>query len=150
MKVISENKRIKFDYEIIETLEAGIVLQGWEVKSIKDHKITIENSFIKNKGNELFLINAIVQKYKYGYTSVQQIEDRERKLLLNSKQIKHIIGTINNPGNSAVAFKVINKNGLIKLVVALVKGKKKYDKRNKLKEKDLKRRIDIERKNYNL
>jgi SsrA-binding protein len=148
-KVISSNKKVLFDYDIIDKLEAGIILQGWEVKSVKAGHINIKGGFIKEKDGEIFLINSGVSTWKFSSPKTKEAENRVKKLLLNKKEIGKIVENIKVPGLTVVPFEVIiNDKGLIKVIIAIAKGRKKFDKREKLKEKDLMRRVNEDRKKY--
>ena len=142
MKVLSTNKRAGFDYEFIEKYEAGLVLKGPEVKSIKNGKVSLRESFVTIKGNELYLTNANVAKYKYAGSELAYNPTRPRKLLLRKDQIKSLIGKSKTMGLTLVPVRVYTKSRLIKLEFALAKGKKKYDKRSNIAKRDTKRKID--------
>jgi SsrA-binding protein len=150
MKIIASNKKAYFNFEIIEVFEAGIILEGWEVKSVKANKIDIGSAYIKERAGELFLVNSNIPTWKYGFEKEKNTQQRDRKLLLHKNQIRKIVSSLKEKGVTIVPLEVYQSDsGLIKVTVALARGKKKYDKRSKLKEKDLKRRVEIERKKYN-
>ena len=133
------NKRAKFDYEIIETFNAGIVLAGTEIKSIRLGKANITESFCEFSNNELFAINTYIEEYTFGNQFNHKARS-ERKLLLKKKELKGLLKSVQAKGLTIVPLKLFtNEKGLAKLVVALAKGKKQYDKRESLKEKDDKR-----------
>jgi SsrA-binding protein len=151
MKILTSNKKAYFNFDILDKLEAGIILEGWEVKSIKQGRMSLDSSYIKEEKGGFFLINSKVPKYKFSDASVNMVEDRQRKLLLNKREIISLNSQSKQEGATIVPLEIIqNDKGLIKVIVALVKGRKKFDKRNVLKEKDMKRRIDTERKKYNV
>ena len=137
-----KNKRASFDYELLETFEAGIVLTGTEIKSIRLGKISLVDTYcIMNRG-ELWVKNMNISEYFYG-TYNNHESRRERKLLLTKKELQKINRLSKDTGFTIVPVKLfINEKGLAKLVVAIAKGKKSYDKRQTLKEKDDKREID--------
>ena len=149
-KLISSNKKVLFDYDIIDKFEAGIILQGWEVKSVKAGHFNIKGSFVKENNNEIFLMNSGIPAWKFSLQRSKDEENRPRKLLLNKGEIKKVIENTKIPGLTAVPFEVIiSDNGLVKIIIAVVRGRKKYDKREKLKAKDLVRRVAEDRKKYN-
>ncbi|EHR34705.1 SsrA-binding protein SmpB [Helcococcus kunzii] len=143
IKTLARNKRAKHDYHIEEYFEAGLVLEGNEVKSIKDQKVSINESFCQIRNGEAFIVNMHVTPYEYGQGGFsKQDPTRTRKLLLNKKELKKINGKITEKGYSFIPFELKEVKGLIKLDVAIGKGKKLYDKREDLKLKDDKRRIE--------
>jgi len=145
MKIHATNKIAYFDYSILEEIEAGIVLRGWEVKSIKAGNVSVKESYVKFHKGEVYLTGMHVTKWKQAGKEVNMDEEREKKLLLSKKEIEKMIGVQQRQGYSVLALKVYsNKEGKIKVLLGLGKGKKKYDKRAKLKEKDQKRQIDRE------
>ena len=136
------NKRAKFDYEIIETYTAGIVLSGTEIKSIRLGKANITESFCEFHEGELFVINSTIEEYLYG-THYNHKTKSERKLLLNKKELKKLNKDSENKGLTIVPLRLFtNEKGLAKLEIALCRGKKNYDKRESLKEQDTKRDLD--------
>jgi len=141
MPVLSINKRANFDYNILETWDAGIELKGHEVKAIKDGLISLKEAYIAPKGDELFLINANVSLYK----KAGQIKDykptRSRRLLLKKNDIARIIGLKSAGGLTIIPLKVYTKHHWIKLEIGLGKGKKKYDKREAIKKREITREI---------
>ena len=142
------NKKAKFEYEFLDKYTAGIVLQGTEIKSIREGKARIAESFCQFKEGELFVINMNVDIYTHG--SVYNHEPkRERKLLLNKKELKKLEKKINENGLAIVPTKLfINDNGHAKLNIALGKGKKMHDKRQDLKSKDAQRSMDRAKKTF--
>ena len=137
-----KNKRATFDYEVIETFEAGIVLTGTEIKSIRMSKASLVDTFCLVEHGEVWVKNMYVGEYFYG-TYNNHSSRRDRKLLLNKKEIRKIDTAIRNSGFTVVPHRlVINDKGLAKLVIAIAKGKKEYDKRESIKERDDKREID--------
>ncbi|WP_246942551.1 SsrA-binding protein SmpB [Bacillus pinisoli] len=141
-KVVAQNKKANHDYFIEETYEAGIVLQGTEIKSIRAGKINLRDSFARIQKGEVFLYNAHVSPYEQG-NRFNHEPLRTRKLLLHKKQIAKLIGETKEAGVTLVPLKVYLKNGFAKVLIGLGKGKKNYDKREDLKKKEAKR--DIER-----
>lgn len=147
MKVIAKNKKAKHDYSFEDYFEAGIVLEGNEVKSIKDGKVSIKESFCQVRNNEVFIIGMHVTPYEFGGGFSKQDPIRTRKLLLNKNEIKKINSKVVEKGYALVPLEVKEVRGLVKLDIGIGKGKKLYDKRQDLKEKDDKRRIDRTLKN---
>ena len=134
--IIQENRQARHDYQIIETFEAGLVLTGSEVKSLRDKKIQFKDSYIAFKGFEAFLQNAHIAEYKASSYNNHHPE-RLRKLLLNKIEIKKIYGAQREKGLTCVPLKIYFKNGRVKLEIALVKGKKDHDKRESIKKRDV-------------
>ena len=146
IKVICNNKKAYHNYFISDTYEAGIVLLGSEVKSVRNGGISINDSFITIKNNEVWLKNAFIKPYEKT-TSFVPDQSRSRKLLLNAGEIDKLTKQVIVKGNSLVPLKVYFKNGLVKVEIGLGKGKKLYDKREVLKNKDVSRMLDRELKN---
>ncbi len=144
MKIFSENKKALFDYEVLEKFEAGLVLFGQEVKSIKTGHINLSGTYVALRGEEPYLVGIRVPPYQPNNAGADYNETRERKLLLNKKEINYLIGKTKTKGFSLIPLKIYEKNGRIKLEFALSKGKKKYDKKEKLKKKDINREVDRE------
>ncbi|MBR1890823.1 MAG: SsrA-binding protein SmpB [Clostridia bacterium] len=143
MKVISNNKKAFFDFFVSDLVEAGIVLEGCEVKSVRDGGASLTDSFVIVKNGEMFLKNAYIKPYEKT-SSFKPDERRTRKLLLNKSEILKFERMSKEKGFSIVATKLfINERGKVKVEIGLAKGKKLYDKRQTLKEKVIKR--DIER-----
>lgn len=142
------NKKAKFNYELLESFDAGIKLQGTEIKSIRMGKASIAESFCEVKDGEVYIVNMHIDEYAWGTHYNHKIK-RDRKLLLTKNEIKKLEKQTQDLGTTIVpTLLYINKKGLAKLRISLAKGKKLYDKRNSLKEKDLKRDIDRIQKNF--
>ena len=142
------NKRARFDYEILDKYTAGIVLTGTEIKSIRLGKASIAESFCEFHNLELFLINATIEEYLYG-THYNHKAKSERKLLLNKRELKKLHKDSENKGLTIVPLRLFtNEKGLAKIEIAICRGKKNYDKRETLKEKDTKREIDRIKKSF--
>ena len=133
-----KNKKVYFNYYIEEEYESGIVLSGTEIKSIRKGSIDIKDSYIRIKNNEAYVINMYIAKYEVG-EFYNHDEYRERKLLLHKKEIKKLKDRISIEGYTLIPLKVYLKKGYAKLLIGVCKGKKIYDKRKAIKEKDLKR-----------
>ncbi|HMI08729.1 MAG TPA: SsrA-binding protein SmpB [Flavobacterium sp.] len=143
------NKRARFDYEIIETYTAGIVLTGTEIKSIRLGKAQITESFCEfNTESELFAINTSIEEYAFG-NQFNHKARTERKLLLNRRELKGLHRSVQTKGLTIIPLKLFtNEKGMAKLEIGLCKGKKTYDKRESLKEQDTKRDLDRIKKAY--
>ena len=143
-----QNKKAKFDYEIIDTYTAGIVLTGTEIKSIRLGKAQIAESFCEFNNNELFAINTYIEEYAFG-NQFNHKSRSERKLLLNRRELKKLERDVEVKGLTIIPLKLFtNEKGIAKLEIGLCRGKKTYDKRESLKEQDTKRDIDRIKKSY--
>ncbi len=140
-KVIAQNKKASHDFFIEETIEAGIVLKGTEIKSIRAGRVNLKDSFARVEHGEVFLHNMHISPYEQG-NRYNHEPTRTRKLLLHRKQINKFIGETQQSGYSLVPIKLYLKNGVAKILIGLGKGKKKYDKREDLKQKQAKRDVD--------
>ncbi len=142
------NKRARFDYEILERYTAGIVLTGSEIKSIRLGKASIAESFCEFQGHELFAINTNIEEYAYS-RSFSHAPKSERKLLLNKKELKSLQKSVQNKGLTIIPLKLFtNEKGIAKLEIGLCRGKKNYDKRETMKERDTKRDLDRLKRDY--
>ncbi|MET1032104.1 SsrA-binding protein SmpB [Domibacillus tundrae] len=140
-KVLAQNKKARHDYFIEETYEAGLVLLGTEIKAIRAGRVNLKDSFARIRNGELFVHNMHISPYEQG--NIHNHEPlRTRKLLLHRKQINTLIGETKEAGYSIVPLKLYLKDGYAKLVIGLARGKKKYDKREDLKQKEAKRDMD--------
>ena len=135
LKIITINRKASFDYFFKDTIEAGIVLKGSEIKSVRSGKINIAESYATEKEGEIYLVNSHIPIYKQASFSNHNPYS-ERKLLLNRKEINKLIGKINEDGFSLVPTKMYFKKGKAKIEIAVAKGKKQYDKRYSKKTKD--------------
>ncbi|MBU8880907.1 SsrA-binding protein SmpB [Bacillus sp. FJAT-29790] len=140
-KMIAQNKKAYHDYSIEETYEAGIVLQGTEIKSIRGGRVNLKDSYARIQSGEVFLIGMHISPYEQG-NRYNHDPLRERKLLLHNKEISKLIGDTKEIGYSLVPLKLYLKNGYAKVLIGLAKGKKKYDKREDLKKKEAKREVE--------
>ncbi len=138
--VIQDNKKARFDYEILETYEAGIVLTGSEVKSLRDKSVQLKDSYISFIKDEAYLQNAHISPYKASSYNNHSPE-RLRKLLLHKEELQKIFGKIKEKGLSCVPLKIFFKKGLVKLDIALVRGKKLHDKRETIKNREAAKRL---------
>lgn len=139
MGILIQNKDIFRNYEILEKFEAGISLYGFEVKAIFSGKGSLKGSYVSKKGNELYLLNFYLPPYQENNLFKNYDPFRPRKLLLKKKEINYLINKLKTKGLTIVPTKIYNKNNLIKIEIALVRGLKKYEKREKLREKDYQR-----------
>jgi len=138
-----KNKRATFDYELLETFTAGIVLTGTEIKSIRLGKVSLVDTYCLVERKELWVKNMYIAEYFYG-TYNNHSTRRDRKLLLNKKEIRKIDLTAKNSGFTVIPVRLfMNERGLVKLVIAIAKGKKEYDKRNAIRERDDKREMKL-------
>ena len=143
------NKRARFDYEIIETYTAGIVLAGTEIKSIRLGKANITESFCEFSNLELFAINTYIEEYAFGNQFNHKARS-ERKLLLHKKELKTLFKSVQAKGLTIIPLKLhTNEKGMAKLDIGLCRGKKTYDKRESLKQNDTKRELDRIKKSFN-
>lgn len=134
------NRKATHDYEILETFEAGIALKGTEIKSIRDHGATLQESYITIKKQEAWLVGCNIAAYKFGNVHNHE-ERRERKLLLHKRELVQLQTAIQEKGLTIIPLAMYLKDGRIKLRIAIAKGKKAIDKRASLKEKDEKKRV---------
>ena len=135
LKIICLNRKASFNYFFIELIEAGIVLKGSEIKSIREGKVNIAESYAVEKDGEIVLLNSHIPAYKQASYSNHNPTD-ERKLLLNKREINKLIGKINREGLTLVPTKMYFKKGKAKIEIAVAKGKKQYDKRATKKNRD--------------
>ena len=145
-----KNKKARFHYEILDKFTAGIVLSGTEIKSIRESKASISESFCEfNDRGELFIINMQIDEYSHA-SHYNHKPKAERKLLLNKRELKKMQKEVNTSGKAIVPLKLfLNERGLAKLNIALAKGKKLYDKRESMKDRDNKRDLDRIKKDFN-
>ena len=142
------NKRARFDYEILDKYTAGIVLTGTEIKSIRLGKASIAESFCEFNNGELFVINSNIEEYLFG-THYNHKAKSERKLLLNKKELRKLEKDSENKGLTIVPLRLFtNEKGLAKLEIALCRGKKNFDKRETMKDRDTKRDLDRIKKSF--
>jgi len=136
MKIIATNKRANYDYEISLKFDVGLVLTGSEVKSLRTNSSSIKESYVDDKGNELWLCNCFIKKYELS-SDKNNNENRNRKLLIKKKELNKILGSVKKDSFSIVPINMyFNEKGLVKLNIGIGKGKKKYDKRESQKLKD--------------
>jgi SsrA-binding protein len=146
MKVVASNKKATFNYEIIESLEAGIALLGSEVKSIREGRVSLKDSYAEIKNEEVFLLHMNISPYEQA-NIFNHDPLREKKLLLHRREIKRLIGKIREKGYTLIPTKVmLNDKGMVKVEISLAKGKKVYEKKQAIKERDLQREVRSELK----
>jgi SsrA-binding protein len=137
---IARNKRARFDYHLLETFEAGIVLSGTEVKSLRDGRASIADAYGIVRDGEIFLLNAHIQPYERGgYVNHEPV--RNRKLLLHRREIRRLIGAVEREGLTLIPLELYFKKGIAKLAIALAKGKKLHDKRDTERQRDAEREM---------
>ena len=148
MKIITNNKKAYFDYFISNNLEAGICLEGSEVKSIRAGGISLNESYVKIIGNEVYLINCYIKPFEKSSAYLPDSK-RMRKLLLKRSEIAKLIQKVSEKGLTIVPLKVYLKSNLVKVEIGVGKGKKLFDKRATLKERAVKKEIDVAKKRFN-
>lgn len=137
-KLLAQNRKARFDYSILDTVEAGIVLKGTEIKSIRAARINLKDGFARVRNGEIFLHNVHISPYDQG-NQFNHDPLRTRKLLMHKKQIFRLENEMKGSGNTLIPLKVYIKDGYAKVLIGVAKGKKNYDKREDLKRKDQKR-----------
>ena len=142
-----QNRKVNFDYEIIDTFEAGIVLTGTEIKSIRLGKCNLKDSYAIIKNNEIFILNMHISQYEQG-NRFNHEETRTRKLLMHKKEILKLKDKLEIEGFTLVPIKLYFKDNRAKILIGLAKGKKVFDKRESIKKKDIERQMAKDLKNY--
>ncbi len=140
-KTVANNKRARFEYEILETFEAGLVLTGTEIKSVRANQVNLRQSFVQAKEGELWLVDAHISEYKHGNRENHE-PTRPRKLLLHRREINRIIDRLNQKGLTVVPTRMYIKSGLAKIEIALGRGKKLHDKRSDIAKRDANRQME--------
>lgn len=138
-KIISDNRKARHDYFIEQTWEAGLVLEGWEVKSIRAGRVQLTDSYVIIRAGEAWLLGAHITPLLSASTHINPDAQRTRKLLLHNKELKKLIGAVQRKGYTVVPLNLHWYNNCIKIEIALAKGKKQYDKRETAKERDWER-----------
>ena len=147
IKIVAQNKKARFNYEILETYEAGIELKGTEVKSVRMSKVNISDGYVSIDNSEAYLKQVHISPYEQG--NIFNVDPlRVRKLLLHKSEINKLIGETTLKGYTIIPLKVYLKRGKVKVEIGLARGKKLYDKRESLAKKDADRRMQKELKNY--
>ncbi len=145
IKIIAQNRKARYDYFIEDELEAGLVLKGTEVKSLRLGKAHIKDAYARIKDGEVYVYQMHIGPYPFAYYDNHD-PLRPRKLLLHKREIKRLYGKVNEKGFTLVPLKIYFKAGKVKITVALVRGKRKYDKREAIRRRDEKRELDRARK----
>ena len=136
-QTVAENKRARFDYEILEKFEAGIMLTGTEVKSLRHGQCSLAESYVGPKGGDIWLWNANIPEYQQAGPKMQHEPQRARKLLLHKREVDQLLGGVSKAGQTIVALKLyFNARGMAKVEIALARGKKQHDKRETEKKRD--------------
>lgn len=133
---IAENRKARFNYHIEERFEAGMVLEGWEIKAIRDGQVQLTDGYVVVKGGELFLIGCRINALRSASTHIRPDADRTKKLLMKREEIRRLIGKVEQKGYTLVPLDLHFKDGRVKCEIALAKGKAEHDKRNTVKERD--------------
>mgnify|MGYP001626262894 CR=1 FL=1 len=141
-KVYIQNPGVHYHYQILENFEAGIQLKGFEVKALREGKGSLKGSYVTIKDNEAYLVNFNIPPYQPKNTPKDYDENRPRKLLLKRKEINYLIGKLKEKGLTLIPIKIYSKGNLIKVEIALAKGLKKYEKREKIKEREFKKEAE--------
>jgi SsrA-binding protein len=144
---MNRNRKAYFNYEIKDTLEAGVVLTGAEAKSVKDNRVDIKDAFVRELGGELWLINANIARWKFS-GDVKYDATRSRKLLVKRHEKESLVSKTKQGGLTLVPLKIYVKRGLVKVLVGIARGKKRYEKKLKEKERDLERSLHREKREY--
>ncbi len=142
MKILLDNKKARFDYEILETFEAGLELRGWEVKSLKNKRGSLSGAHAIIRGGEIYIVGFNIPPYQAKNLPANYEEDRTLRLLLRKKEIKYLTGKLAQKRLTLTPIMVYIKGNKVKIKIGLAKGKRKYEKREKLKQKESKRRIE--------
>lgn len=141
IKVVAKNRRARHDYELLEFFEAGMVLMGSEIKSIRNSQVSLQRSYVQNRNGELWLMEAHIAPYEHA-SYVQHEPTRPRKLMLHRREINEIIDGLALKGLTVVPTKMYLKDGWAKVEIALARGKKQHDKRADLAKRDAKRQVE--------
>jgi SsrA-binding protein len=141
MRVLAENRKSSYDYEFLENYEAGLVLFGHEVKAIKTGHVSLQGSFVTLKNGELYLTNATIPPYQAANVYTDYDSTRSRKLLLKKSEIASLIGKLKAKGLTLIPIKLYTKKNRIKLEFAVARGKRKIDKREGIKKRDIEREL---------
>jgi SsrA-binding protein len=139
MADFATNPRARYDYDILETIEAGLVLRGYEVKSIKTGRVSIKGAYVRIMHGAAWLVGASIPPYQPGNVPTDYQEQADRKLLLSRSQTVSLVGLAESHGITLIPLRLYGKNGLVKLEIGIARGKKKYDKRESIKQKDVAR-----------
>lgn len=141
IKVVSRNRKAKFEYELFETFEAGIELRGTEIKSIRAGQVSLSESYVRTNGSQAWLVGAHIAPYDQA-SVFNHDPERDRRLLLHKREIKSLWDGVRLKGMTIVATKLYLKDGLAKIEISLAKGKRQYDKRESIKKRDMERDVN--------
>ena len=141
IKVIAKNRRASFDYQLLDRFEAGLVLTGTEIKSIRSHQVSLQHSFVQPREGELWLLEANIAPYAHGNRDNHE-PTRPRKLLLHRREINKILDALATKGLTVIPTRLYLKNGLAKVEIALARGKTRRDKRHDIAKKDADRQVE--------
>ncbi|HEV2908993.1 MAG TPA: SsrA-binding protein SmpB [Candidatus Eremiobacteraceae bacterium] len=141
-KLIASNRRARHDYKIEETMEAGLVLTGTEVKSLRVNGCSLTDGYVRLKGSEAWLVNVQIPAYEQGTFFSQHEPRRDRKLLLHARELKRLVGTLQEKGFALLPLRLYFKRGRVKAELGLGRGKKHYDKRETIKKRDAQREVE--------
>ena len=141
VKIIAKNRRVRHEYHILETFEAGLALKGTEIKSIRAHRVSLKRGYVQPRGGELWLVDVHIAEYEQGN---RENHDplRPRKLLLHRREINKIIAALSQKGLTCVPTRLYLKNGRAKVEIALARGKKLHDKRQAMARRDSQRQVE--------
>ncbi len=140
IKIIGTNRKANFQYEILNRYEAGLVLLGTEVKSLRESKVNLQDAYAKFIGDELWLMNSHISEFKFGNINNHD-PLRKRKLLFNKRELRKIRGLLEEKGLTMVPTKIYFKNSIVKIEMAIARGKKMYDKRQTIKQRETERKL---------
>ena len=138
VKTVATNRKARFEYQLLETYEAGLVLKGTEIKSIRRGQISLQEAYVRTDGKQAWLVGAHIAPYEHA-SAFQHDPDREKKLLLNKREIRELYDAVRIKGLTIIPVRVYLKGGRAKVEIAIAKGKKKYDKREAIKKRDFER-----------
>jgi len=140
VKTVATNRKARFEYQLLETFEAGLVLKGTEIKSVRMGQISLQEAYVRTDGKEAWLVGAHIAPYEHA-SAFQHDPDREKKLLLNKREIRELYDALRIKGLTIIPVRVYLKGGRAKVEIAIAKGKKKYDKREAIKKRDFEREV---------
>ena len=138
VKTVATNRKARFEYQLLETFEAGLVLKGTEIKSVRRGQISLQEAYVRTDGKQAWLVGAHIAPYEHA-SAFQHDPDREKKLLLNKHEIWELYDAVRIKGLTIIPVRVYLKGGRAKVEIAIAKGKKKYDKREAIKKRDFER-----------
>jgi SsrA-binding protein len=141
-KTVSTNRKARFEYQLLDTFEAGLALKGTEIKSVRNGQISLQEAYVRTDGKQAWLVGAHVAPYEHAGI-FQHDPDREKKLLLHKREIRELYDAVRIKGLTIVPVRVYLKGGRAKVEIAIAKGKKQYDKRETIKQRDIERERDV-------